>query len=420
MNVSARAGMALALLAAAPATTILILQCVLGNTWVFNDFHAYWLAARLVARGQSPYDFAAFTDLARSSGIPSVVGMGYSYPPFFAVVMVPLASLPFDIAARVFAGGSALVLGVTIAGLLRAAPALASTTWRRTAASALAMGLYPPIISSLVMGQVNLFVLALVAFGMLGGHSLPRMIAAGVALGVAAGVKMVPIVLLFPLLLARRSVIALSMLGAIVATVVFSSLAAPEAMRGTESLGGLFDADPYWTNQSLNGFGSRLFLEGDRTHALAADNRVSISVVSPALVVVLALATGWVLWSARRGLGKQRVLEVALAFALVAATAGAPKTSFNNHAPALLGAWMLLARPAASGGGLQGIERWLMGSWILGALALAGIEPLNDPFEGVLGALRTLATSAALFGLLGLWLVLGRQLHRLARLSGSF
>src|ERR1051325_4179920 len=119
-----RGGVLLALIATAPSVAILTLQCVLGNDWRFNDFYAYWLAGRLVARGQNPYDLAAFADLARAVGIPSVVGGGYSYPPLFAVLMEPLAALPFEIAGWVFTAGSAIAFGITATRLLRATPAL--------------------------------------------------------------------------------------------------------------------------------------------------------------------------------------------------------------------------------------------------------------------------------------------------------
>ena len=219
-------GVALGLIAIAPSLATLLLQSVMKNGWRFNDFHAYWLAGRLVARGQNPYDLAAFGELARIEGIPSVVGGGYSYPPLFAVLMEPLAALPFATAGWVFTTGSVLAFGITVTGLLRSTPAFASATWRRRAAGALALGLYPPIITSLFIGQVNLIVLGLLAFGLFGGASMPRTIAAGLALGLAAGIKLVPGLLLVPLLLARRWTLATGMLLAI-----FLSLVWPGSLR---------------------------------------------------------------------------------------------------------------------------------------------------------------------------------------------
>ena len=384
------------------------------NSWRFNDFYAYWLAGRLVAHGQNPYDLAAFADLARAEDIPSVVGGGYSYPPLFAVLMVPLATLPFETAGWVFTTGSALAFGVTVTWLLHATPALKSATWRRRAVGALAVGVYPPITSSLFIGQVNLFVLGLLAFGLLGGTSMPRLISVGLVLGLAASIKLVPAVLLVPLLLARRWAPPVGMLVAVVVGLAYAGLAAPQSLGGTGSLTALFGSDAYWTNQSLNGFASRLFVDSDRTRAIWPDPKL-IPYMTATLTTLLALATGSTLWRARRALGCQRALDLALALVLVAATAGAPKTSFNNHAPALLAAWILLARSPAGFSGLPLVERWLLGGWIAGALVSMILEPVHDPFDGALGALRSLATSSALYGLLCLWIVLRRQLLGVAQ-----
>jgi hypothetical protein len=414
-----RGSVALALIAMAPSVAVLTLQSVLGNIWRFNDFYAYWLAGRLVASGQNPYDLAAFADLARAEGIPSVVGGGYSYPPLFAILMVPLAALPFETAAFVFATASALAFGATVALLLRGTPILANAPGWRCAGCALVMGLYPPVISSLFIGQVNLLVLGLLTFGLLGGASTPRSIAAGLALGVAATIKLVPGVVLVPMLLARRWAVAGSMLVAFVVSLASAGIVAPRALHGTRSLVALFESDAYWTNQSLNGFASRLFLDSDRTRAIWPDAG-QIPYLTSILTGVLAMATGWALWRARPALDCQRCLDLASALVLVAATAGAPKTSFNNHAPALLAAWVLLAGTSAGLKGLLPVECWLLGGWIVGALGEALLEVLHDPLAGPLGALHAFAMSSALYGLLCLWIVLRRQLLSVARQADIF
>jgi hypothetical protein len=223
-------------------------------------------------------------------------------------------------------------------------------------------------------------------------------------------------VVLLPLLLARRWTLAAGMLGAIVLSLVAAGLAAPQALGGTGALVALFNSDSSWTNQSLNGFASRLFLDSDRTRAIWADG-APIPYVTAGLTTVLALATGWTLWRTRRALvAQQPALDLAMAMVLVAATAGASKTSFNNHTPALLAAWLLLARPSlAVATGLQTIDRWLLGGWLAGALESLILEPVRDPFDGALATVRTVLTSSALYGLLCLWLVLRRQLLRVAR-----
>jgi hypothetical protein len=131
------------------------------------------------------------------------------------------------------------------------------------------------------------------------------------------------------------------------------------------------------------------------------------------------VATGWTLWRVRRAMHCQRALDLALALVLVAATAGAPKTSFNNHAPALLAAWVLLARSTAGFKGLRLLDRVLLGGWVAGALTWLILEPLREPVAGALGALGSLLTSSALYGLLCLWIVLRRQLSEVPRQPDS-
>ena len=71
-----------------------------------NDFHDYWLAGRLVLDGRSPYDIGALRDLAAQQHLSLEVGGGYSYPLPFALAMVPLAALPFEVALVIFNAAS--------------------------------------------------------------------------------------------------------------------------------------------------------------------------------------------------------------------------------------------------------------------------------------------------------------------------
>src|SRR5262249_38947024 len=158
----------------------------------------------------------------------------------------------------------------------------------------------------------------------------------------------------------------------------------------------------------------RLLLDSDRTNAVFHSD-----VPAPLLTFVstglLALVTAGWLWRARRVLNGRRGLELAMALALVAATAGAPKTSFNNYLPVLLAFWVLLARNRFGGADLSRLDRSLLAACVLGTAGWVAIEPLRAAFDGPLGVVRTLVTSSALYGLLALWLVLGRALQSCAR-----
>src|SRR5207302_8595203 len=89
-----------------------------GADGFFNDFYDYWGAAGLIARGGNPYDNAALFALVTGSGLPFQVGTGYSYPAFFAVLMMPLAALPPVTAAWIFTAIGLLAFALAIAILL--------------------------------------------------------------------------------------------------------------------------------------------------------------------------------------------------------------------------------------------------------------------------------------------------------------
>jgi hypothetical protein len=282
------------------------------------------------------------------------------------------------------------------------------------AGAAVALGAYPPITASLVIGQVNLVVLALVCLGMLclGLRRRPtpgRGVAAGVVFGLAAVGKLIPAILLLPLLLGRSWAAVLGLLATVIGMLGAAALIAPAASGGTASLVMLFDPDPYWTNQSINGVVSRLVMDSDRTLALAPE-LFPPAPVSALCAGLLLLATAILSWQQRRVLGQPRILHLALGAAFVGATIAAPKTSFNTHAFALLGAAALVWTAAPLGR----LDLWLLGIWVGGAAIEAALEPVGGALPGPFAGLRTVLTSSATFGLCALWLVLARQLHRAA------
>jgi hypothetical protein len=347
--------------------------------------------------------------LGHSLGLDFVAGGGYSYPPPFAVAMVPLASLPFRVAVALFVVVSVAVFAATIAWWLPRS-VLGGGGRRRRALLALGAGLYPPVAGSVFAGQANLLVLGLLGVGLapfIPGRGIADGRGAGVGSGVMIGlagiVKLAPLALVAPLALAVGRVRgALAVLAGIVLAVVGSlALAvalAPAAGRGASGLAELFAADPFSTNQSINGAISRLFLDGDRTSALLSGDPAPWIV---AATVLLAAATFLVLLRAVPALGEGRVLALALALSITAAAVGAPKNSFWNDVPVLLAVALALA--AGGLGGTPG-RRALVGAWIVATVAQA----LVDRWLALPGAPRspalTVVSSAGTVGLLALWL----------------
>ena len=383
-----------------------------------NDFKDYWLAGKLLLQGRSPYDIHALSQLATSEGLRLTVGGGFSYPLPFAVAMVPLALLPYDTALLVFNGLSLACFGVTAAAWILWAHGGATRGGRL--ALALAAGGYAPIYGTIVNGQANLVLFPLLALGCavaMRSHATAGF-GGGVLIGLATIVKLVPGVVVVPLAMARRAAASLGLVAGAGVTLAASLALLPWAASGSGGLASLFDADGYYTNQSLNGFVTRLVYDTDRSVAMlphAFDARPAMLVLAAALGV----ATLVVLWRARDRLQNTEGLALAIGLALVAGVAGAPKNSFWNQALALLAVGLLLAAeaPDLRLGRLGRLDLYLLGAWFATAWIWAAIWAINPvaSHAGSLAPLVTLLWSTSLYGLIALWLLFARQLLRLQR-----
>jgi alpha-1,2-mannosyltransferase len=385
----------------------------------FNDFHDYWLAGRLILEGHSPYDMQALRDVARTENLHFMFGGGYSYPLPFALAMVPLALLPFSVSLSVFLAISIAAFGLTVAAWLGWAHGWERATLRRRLGLALLAGFYPPVCGSVANGQANLLLMPLLAGGAAGVLATPpaRRAAGGLLVGLAAIVKLVPGVAVVPLAIGRRWGSAAAVVASALGTLVAATLAVPYATQGSGGLAALFDPDSYFTNQSINGFVTRLVRDSDRTAAIwprGFDPRLPMLMLTAAF----GLATLLVLWRARRALATRRGLAIGLALALVAGIAGAPKNSFWNEAFALVGAGLLLAAdaPDLRLGRMGRMDLSLLGLWLAGGLlwTVLWMFPPSATAAG-LPAVVTLLQSSSLYGMLALWLTLARRLSSAER-----
>ena len=385
----------------------------------FNDYHDYWLAGRLVSAGGNPYDLAQLTALAEQSGFHFLVGGGYSYLPPFAIAMVPLAALPFELSAWLFGLASIVVFALTVGWWL--------AHWHRTAEprrrrlAALLAGCFPPVLGSIVVGQVNLLVGALIAAGLAtvmaesrgrpGRTGTITRAAGGIAFGLATVVKLYPGAAALPIAIGRRFALSAGIALGFGLPLLVAALVAPAASGGARGLASLVEPDGYWTNQSLNGFASRLVADSDRTSA-PLPGVMPPELLSACLMVAFAAATLAVLWHGRAALSTPAGLALACAFVLVAATAAAPKNSFWNHVPAFVAVGTLLAMNASDLrlDALPRVERRLLAAWALASVAQAAVDGIGfvAPPRGIPAPLASLA----LYGLVCLWYLLGRRLWR--------
>lgn len=187
---------------------------------------------------------------------------GFTYPTFAALTMLPMAVLPWPVAATLSVlftvAATALVLWWLVVPLAR------RVGWPPRFAYAVALCLviaYEPMRETVNFGQVNLLLLALVAADLL-ILVARRHPAAGALVGVATAIKLTPGIFIVYLLLTRRWRAALVASGTATAATLLAAAVAPDASREFWT-GALWDTDrigrlDFISNQSLQGVIARL------------------------------------------------------------------------------------------------------------------------------------------------------------------
>ncbi len=291
-----------------------------GTQGLGNDFYIYWAAARLLGAGGNPYDVAAVNRLLELHHLQVTVSpTGYSYPAFFAVLLVPLGHAAPPLAFGIFTVLSLAAFGFAVA--LLAGSLTTSPWWEVLLVGALA-GSFVPVRGSVFFGQANLLLLLPLALAW-------RNRRPGAWLGVAAAIKLYPAAALAALTARRRDGLASSLTGLGVATAL---IAVPNLVirhSGGGTLFSLLAPDSYPTNESFNGALSRLASSTGGDPALlpglpVMPAMVGLAVVTGALVAIVVLR--------RRGRPWAGCLALVLTWALLAA----PKVSLWDLTPLLL------------------------------------------------------------------------------------
>ncbi|MET9063000.1 glycosyltransferase family 87 protein [Streptomyces antibioticus] len=196
---------------------------------------------------------------------------GFTYPPFAAVAMLPMALVGLRTAIM-----AALLLNLAaLAAVVRilAGPVLRRYGWYGAALTACALALFEPLRDTFSFGQVNLVLLALVLADCLllaTGRERP----AGIGIGLAAAVKLTPALFIALLFVAGRRRAAAVATGVALAATAAAALIAPDASRfywtralwDTSRVGRL----DHVSNQSLQGVLARLGVESRAVWALLA------------------------------------------------------------------------------------------------------------------------------------------------------
>lgn len=239
-----------AVVALAAAVTVFLSVAAVRHG--FFDLQVYYGALTYWARdGGEIYDF-----------LRPGTQYGFTYPPFAALVMLPMAYLPWGAAIVVSVTATVLASAVVIWRLLD--PVARRSGWTRWFALAVALCLaaaYEPMRETVNFGQVNMLLLFLVAADLL--WLLPaRSRWAGVGIGLATAIKLTPGIFIVYLLVTGRWRAALTTVGtAAVATLVAAGLFPDasrefwtEALWNTDRVGEL----AFVSNQSLRGVVARL------------------------------------------------------------------------------------------------------------------------------------------------------------------
>lgn len=365
-------------LAAASAALYLLVLASSGH----QDLDAYLTAGRDLLAGHPLY--AAF--LHHPFPDPTL-RPAYIYPPVFAVLIAPLTWLPRMVAGWTWllAMQAALALSLTVA--VRAWDPAWTARW---VAAVLTFSFFPLHVD-IAQGQTNLLVLVLLVLGVVG--ILRGQSQAGAWLGVAAAIKITPLLLLGWLLFQRRwraagflglgfaGTTGLGMLVRPSDTWTFFGQVLPALARGTA----------YYSNQSLAGVLGRLLTTNPYT-----DPWVAVPWES-ALAVCAALALlGWWAFSTRR------LDPTAAAFSFLPLLPLLSSVTWEHHLVVLLPLiWLSVVRLAGRGWPVQATA--LLAAGVVCLSVLSRWHP-GPPFgsptfrAAQTGDPLTVLTANALFG----------------------
>ncbi|NES29763.1 DUF2029 domain-containing protein [Micromonospora terminaliae] len=242
-----------------------------GRPYNFFDMKIYHGAVVWWANGNELYDFIA----------PSTT-LGFTYPPFAGLAMLPMSWLPVDAAGWLNALASIAALAVVLAALLR--PIIDRLGWSLWftvgIATPLAVAIEPSR-ETLGYGQVNLLLFALIMADLVGlrwrarrgthhetaDSALARFVYsgtwAGVGIGLATAVKLTPALFVAYLMITRQWRAALTAVGTTIGVTIASFALVGEESRTyftsvlwqTERVG----AADMTANQSLAGLLARLY-----------------------------------------------------------------------------------------------------------------------------------------------------------------
>jgi alpha-1,2-mannosyltransferase len=301
------------------------------------DLEVYRKGAWALLHGRDPY----------GAGLPGP-RLPYTYTPFSTLLWVPLDLIPLHAAMLLGTGASLVALFVALAVFSgRVLPwRVGAGEWLAVTGVLTAVAFFSePVLQTLGFGQVNLVLMAIVAFDLL-GPSTGRW--QGALTGVAAGIKLTPLVFVLYLLVTGRRRAAGVAAATAAATVAIGGLVLPGPSRHyfTDLMWNSGRVGRVWYvgNQSLDGMWARLLGETATAHLLW--------LASAAAVTALGM------WTARRL--RSTLSEPAGVAACAVTGLLVSPISWSHH-------WVWWVLPAVVLAHLA----WRTRSWVAAGLALA-------------------------------------------------
>ncbi|MGW0433882.1 glycosyltransferase 87 family protein [Micromonospora sp. NPDC003197] len=301
---------------------------------------------------------------------------GFTYPPFAALIMAPMAYVPWLAAIVISVTASVVTSALLLWWLVD--PIARRVGWTRWFALVVALCLaaaFEPMRETVDFGQVNMLLLFLV------GADLLRLVGrgsrwGGVGIGLATAIKLTPGVFIVYLLVTGRWRAAFTAMGTAAAATLFAGAVAPnesrtfwtEALWNTDRVGSL----EFISNQSLRGVVARLNPSEPSTLAW--------------LVLVVVVVAIWA-WRCRAAVAAGDE-ATGLALTGVLSCLVSPVT-WVHHLVWLLPALVLLVDNAFAAPAGSRRRRWLLASAIVayGFLISRFVWIFERDFSGILGFL---------------------------------
>lgn len=309
------------------------------------DLAVYRGAIAQAASGGSLYDYAYHSPSVRESGLP------FTYPPFAALAFWPVATLPSTLPALVWVTSSLGAVAASVAYAARHERAGRPASWLGAGVLVLlALASYPFGIG-LLLGQASPFVFALTLVDAVA----PRRRGCGVLTGLAAAIKLTPLVFVALFLVRRDWRSAATAVGTFAAATVLGWLVLPG--DSARYWGGVL-----WQTERVGELGE---MHNKSLRGLLEHWAPGPPWVAPVWLILAAALTVAALWHARRlDAHGDRLAAAAVVGCLSVAVS--PISWVHHLGWGVLAVWTLLrcGRPA----------------WLLPGLALAYALSVAYPF----------------------------------------